>query len=118
MPARMPQFLSRNAMPRLLDGLADFRVVVLNGPRQCGKTVLLGQLHDQVGGTFVTFDDPEVLESARADPVGFVGGFASTVRSIGRRSLLNAESRPECAEMQCRLRVLPASTTQLGQVCH
>jgi len=68
-------FLDRNSMPTLLEGLADFRVVVVNGPRQSGKTVLLGQLHEQAGGTLVTFDDPGVLESAVSDPVGFVSGF-------------------------------------------
>jgi predicted AAA+ superfamily ATPase len=72
---RQPAFLDRHAMTPLRNGLSDFRVVVVNGPRQSGKTVLLGQLHEQIGGTSVTFDDPEMLEAAKSDPVGFVGGF-------------------------------------------
>lgn len=69
-------YLDRQAMSALHDMLADFRVVVVNGPRQSGKTVLIGQLQERIGGTFVTFDDPAVLEAAIADPVGFAGGFA------------------------------------------
>lgn len=48
--------------------------MVVNGPRQSGKTALLGMLRDQVGGTFSSFDDPTQLELARRDPTGFVTG--------------------------------------------
>jgi predicted AAA+ superfamily ATPase len=76
MPARQkPDFLDRSAMPTLVESLADFRVIVVNGPRQSGKTILLGQLQRRIGGTLVTFDDPEILEAAISDPVGFIGGF-------------------------------------------
>lgn len=46
----------------------DFRVTVVNGPRQAGKTTLLRQLHAKLGGTFVTFDDAGTRAAARSDP--------------------------------------------------
>ncbi len=61
--------------PRLLDSrvheaLNDTPVVLINGPRQCGKTTLV-QLHGQ-GIPYFTLDDDNLLSSVRADPVGFI----------------------------------------------
>lgn len=61
-------------MAPLLEAAADFRVVVVNGPRQSGKTTLLHQVVQSHGGDLVTLDDPAVLAAARSDPVGFVDG--------------------------------------------
>ncbi len=72
---KSPKYMSRNVMNALRDSVADFRVTVVNGARQSGKTVLMGQLHATIGGTSVTFDDSDILDAARADPVGFVTGF-------------------------------------------
>jgi uncharacterized protein len=52
--------------------LGDFRVVVVNGPRQAGKTTLLRQLHASRGGSFRTLDREDVLRAAIDDPLGFV----------------------------------------------
>ena len=54
------------------EALTAFRVVVVNGPRQSGKSTLLAMLHSQIGGTSLTLDDREFLRSARTDPTGFV----------------------------------------------
>jgi predicted AAA+ superfamily ATPase len=50
----------------------DFRVTIINGPRQAGKTTLLRQLHDTLGGTFATFDDADQRAAARDDPAGYL----------------------------------------------
>jgi uncharacterized protein len=48
-------------------------VVMLNGPRQCGKTTLVRELiGDQ--HTYITLDDDTALAAARGDPTGFVRG--------------------------------------------
>ncbi|MDN5860327.1 MAG: ATP-binding protein, partial [Pseudonocardia sp.] len=52
--------------------IADFRVTIVNGPRQAGKTTLLKQLHARLGGAFVTLDDAEERAAARDDPSGYL----------------------------------------------
>ncbi len=59
--------------PRLVEALADTPVVLLHGPRQCGKTTLVQRVGDHHGHVYFTFDDDAVLAAATADPVGFVG---------------------------------------------
>ncbi len=66
------QSVGRNAVAPLAAATRDFRVVVLHGARQSGKTTMLRELQLSEGGVFVTFDDAAVLAAARADPVGFV----------------------------------------------
>ncbi|WP_410660303.1 ATP-binding protein [Amycolatopsis sp. lyj-112] len=53
--------------------LSSFRVVILNGPRQAGKTTMLRHLHEQRGGTSFNLDDEQLLQAAIADPVAFAG---------------------------------------------
>ncbi len=64
--------IPRHLLPRALDDATGFRVVVINGPRQAGKSTLLQFLHSQVRGDLVTLDDRDVLRAARTDPTGFV----------------------------------------------
>jgi uncharacterized protein len=47
-------------------------VVVVNGPRQAGKTSLLRLLQAELGGEYQSLDDATVLRAARSDPAGFV----------------------------------------------
>jgi predicted AAA+ superfamily ATPase len=56
--------------------LSVFRVVILNGPRQSGKTTLLRQLRNRHGGTLLNLDDEQVLQAAVSDPVAFAGSGA------------------------------------------
>jgi len=57
---------------RLIDALADTPVVLIHGPRQCGKTTLARQVGDAAGYTYISFDDDVQRAGAKADPVGFV----------------------------------------------
>ncbi len=64
-------------LPRRISAVADeflesFRVVVLHGPRQAGKTTLMRQLARQRGGEFRNLDEATWLSAAREDPAGFV----------------------------------------------
>ena len=62
----------RFAQARLTEALADTPVVLLHGPRQCGKTTLARTVADPAGYGYLTFDDDNLVAVAKADPVGFV----------------------------------------------
>ena len=57
---------------RLEDALDDTPVVLIHGPRQCGKTTLAKMVGDLRGYTYLSFDDVNLVAAAKADPVGFV----------------------------------------------
>jgi predicted AAA+ superfamily ATPase len=69
--AASPPF-PRFAAPRLCEALADTPVVLVHGPRQCGKTTLAQMVGEPRGYAYFSFDDPVALAAATADPVGFV----------------------------------------------
>ncbi|CAN7640107.1 ATP-binding protein [Acidovorax sp. LjRoot129] len=66
--------------------LMDTPVVMVNGPRQCGKTTLVKQFAQGMASTvpeapeqvpsegmpYLTLDDPALLDAARNDPVGLI----------------------------------------------
>ncbi|MFI7449396.1 ATP-binding protein [Nonomuraea sp. NPDC049714] len=62
------ELLPRLAAEGLKDLLAELRIVVVNGPRQCGKTTLLQACRKFGDATFVTLDDPSHLAFAMDDP--------------------------------------------------
>ena len=62
----------RFAELRLSEALADTPVVLVHGPRQCGKTTLAQAVGRVRGYAYYTFDDEVTLAAATADPVGFV----------------------------------------------
>jgi uncharacterized protein len=68
------QFFPRFSAKRVATALTDTPVVMLIGPRQCGKTTLVRQFVDEER-EYVTLDDDTVLEAARNDPAGFVRAF-------------------------------------------
>jgi len=69
----------RFAEPRLREALLDSPVVLIHGPRQCGKTTLARLVGEQMAYTYVTFDDDVAREAAEADPVGFVSDLSDRV---------------------------------------
>lgn len=64
--------LARRAQAVALELLDDFRIVIINGPRQAGKSTLLQVLAAQVGGSMLTLDDRRILRVARTDPGGLI----------------------------------------------
>ncbi|MBU3729618.1 MAG: ATP-binding protein [Phycisphaerales bacterium] len=64
-------------IPRLAEGplaeaLADTPVVIVHGPRQCGKTTLVTRIGTRLGFEYVNLDDDAARRAARDDPAGFV----------------------------------------------
>jgi len=62
----------RLAEPALITALADTPVVLIHGPRQCGKTTLALQVGNRRRYRYYTFDDAVTIAAARADITGFV----------------------------------------------
>lgn len=64
---------------RLDEALADTPVVLIHGPRQCGKTTLARIVGEAKGYAYFSFDDGVVLAAAREDPMGFIGDLPERV---------------------------------------
>ena len=63
-------------VPRITQGLLDelasaLRIVIVNGPRQSGKTTMLKQYQRTHGGTYRTLDNRQDADAAIDDPVSF-----------------------------------------------
>lgn len=99
-----PDFYPRSIGRRLAEALEDSPVVLIHGPRQCGKTTLAqlicapgyltwdsdflargdgrtsrGWPRQHRDYTYISFDDAGVREGARADPLGFVADLPERV---------------------------------------
>ncbi len=79
------EFSNMDELPRRLEpitrrALAGFRVVVVTGPRQAGKTTLVRRTLDGVG-TFARLDNEATLQAAMEDPAGFAA-FGDIPRAI------------------------------------
>ncbi len=61
---------------KLLKALNNFRIVMLNGPRQSGKTTLVKQIADDKQMSYITLDEPDMLEFAQSDPENFLNYYA------------------------------------------
>ena len=84
-----PRLFSRYAERPLAEALEDSPVVLIHGPRQCGKTTLAQMVCAPAtvtaGGPgsrqydYLSFDDEVVRGGAQADPMGFVAGLPEQV---------------------------------------
>jgi predicted AAA+ superfamily ATPase len=69
----------RNIEDILVEAVNHSRVVLVNGPRQSGKTTLVRELMDfGPEASYITFDDIALLSFAQRDPAGFIGQFEGT----------------------------------------
>lgn len=67
-----PIFYPRFAESCLTEALTDTPVVLIHGPRQCGKTTLARRVGEARGYSYFSFDDTVALSAAQSDPIGFV----------------------------------------------
>lgn len=68
MAGKYPRYISE----KLELALSDNPVILIHGPRQCGKTTLAKKIGDARGYAYRSFDDSSYLEMALSDPMGFV----------------------------------------------
>ena len=68
-----PRFIE----PRLNEALEDSPVVLIQGPRQCGKTTLARTACPS--HSYISFDDDVVRGGAAADPMGFIADLPERV---------------------------------------
>ncbi len=52
--------------------MEDSPVVLIQGPRQCGKTTLAQMVGNREGYAYKSFDDEDIRRFAETDPIGFV----------------------------------------------
>jgi len=72
-------FHPRFVRPRLVEALADTPVVLIHGPRQCGKTTLAQSVGNASGYVYISFDSDVLRAAAQADPVGFAADLPDKV---------------------------------------
>ena len=63
---------TRHVESRLREALEDSPVVLIQGPRQCGKTTLARMVGKTEGYHYISFDDEDTRAAAEADLMGFV----------------------------------------------
>jgi predicted AAA+ superfamily ATPase len=76
----------RHAAARVLEALADTRIVAVEGPRQAGKSTLCTGIASQRGMRVATLDDAGIRRGAIDDPQGFVAG-------LGERAFIDELQR-------------------------
>lgn len=72
------KLIARSLENVVLSASKTFKVVLLTGPRQVGKTTLLKALAES-GRTWVTLDDPELRHLAKSDPGLFLASYPPPV---------------------------------------
>ncbi len=90
----MEGFLPRNLAQNLTEALADTPVVVVQGPRQCGKSTLVRQICDL---PYVTLDDNLALDAALRSPASFLKSYPDgfIIDEVQRAPLLSRSIKAE-----------------------
>lgn len=83
--ARLP-LIGRHLQSLVLEALGDTPAVLINGPRQSGKTTLVRQCGAHM--PYLSLDDPTRLAAAQSDPLGFI-------RRIDRAVIDEVQRAPE-----------------------
>ena len=111
----MPNLYPRRDTQRVQAALADTPVVLLNGPRQSGKTTLACELLGSKR-TFRTLDDDSTLAAATTDPTGFLRGATQmTIDEVQRApALLRAIKKAVDEDRQPGRFLLTGSTNVLS----
>lgn len=101
--------------PVLREAMDDARVVVVNGPRQSGKSTLLDLVAADRGQRRQSLDDVDLLRAARTDPAGFVSErstplFIDEVQRGGDRLVLSIKAEVDRRHTETGLYVLAGSS--------
>ncbi len=75
----MFQLIERHIHRLLRQLLAEEPVVVIDGPRTVGKSLLVQQIVEAGSGTTYDLDDPTTQEALEADPMTMLGGKSPVV---------------------------------------
>ncbi len=77
--SRQPEPYPRLLAPRLREALKDSPAVLIQGPRQTGKTTLALDVGKARGFAYISFDDDGARDAAENDPKGFVAALPTRV---------------------------------------
>jgi len=64
--------MERDAKDLIIKRIKEDRAVALLGPRQVGKTYLLRQIIENMGGSYINLDDPLLREEVAHDPLNYL----------------------------------------------
>ena len=71
----------RYSQKKIAMAMQDTPVVIMIGPRQCGKTTLVKQYESETC-QFVTLDNLVQYETAKDDPIGFIQNLTADTLSF------------------------------------
>ena len=63
----------------LHEAIEDSPVILIHGPRQCGKTTLAKRFAEKLNYLYITFDDETQVNALKIDPIGYVRGLGEKV---------------------------------------